>query len=98
MMKRIGALAMVIILLSFFTSGCFYSKAMKAMNAAERSLSDLKAQGGESLAPYEYCKAAQFLEDAKLEAREADWKHAREFADYSKSASDAGFAALQGKK
>ena len=98
MVKRIGALAMVIFLLSFFTSGCFYSQAMKGMKAAERSLSDLKAQGGEKLVPYEYCSAEKLLENAKGEAGESDWKHARDFAARSKGASEAGLAQIQKKK
>ena len=98
MVKRILALAMVIFLLSFFVSGCFYDKAMKAMNGAERSLSDLKAQGGEKLATYEYCLAEKLLEVAKQEAGESDWTHARDFADRSRAASDAGLAQVQKKK
>ena len=98
MAKRIGALAMVIFLLSFFISGCFYDKAMKAMNGAERSLSDLKAQGGEKLATYEYCLAEKLLENAKGEAGESDWSHARDFADRSRAASEAGLAQIQKKK
>jgi len=98
MVKRIGTLAMVIFLLSFFISGCFYSKATKEMNAAARSLSDLKAQGGEKLVPYEYCGAEKFLEISKMEANESDWKHARDFAARSKAASEAGLAQVQKKK
>ena len=101
MVKRIGALAMVIFLLSFFSislSGCFYDKAMKEMKAAERSLSDLKAQGGEKLVPYEYCSAEKLLENAKMEANESDWTHARDFAARSKAASEAGLAQIQKKK
>jgi len=98
MVKRIAALAMVIFLLSFFTSGCYYSKATKEMKAAEKSFSDLKAQGGEKLVPYEYCSAEKFLEISKMEANESDWKHARDFADRSKAASEAGLAQVQKKK
>ncbi len=98
MVKRIGALAMVIFLLSFFTSGCFYPRAMTATKAAEKSFSDLKAQGGENLVPYEYCSAEKFLEISKMEANESDWKHARDFADRSKAASEAGLAQVQKKK
>ncbi len=98
MVKRIGALAMVIFLLSFFTSGCYYFGAKKEMSAAEKMLGDLKAQGGEKLVPYEYCSAEKFLENAKLEANDNDWKHAKEFAVRSKTASGAGFAEIQKKK
>jgi hypothetical protein len=60
--------------LAFFSislSGCFYSKATREMNAAERSLSDLKAQGGEKLVPYDVWGAEEFLENAKMEVNES---------------------------
>jgi len=39
--------------------------------AAEESFSDLKAQGGEKLVPYECCSAEKFLENAKMQAMRA---------------------------
>jgi len=98
MSRRIWVLLLVLAFFSLSLSGCFYSQAMKGMKAAERSLSDLKAQGGEKLVPYEYCSAEKFLENAKGEAGESDWKHARDFAARSKGASEAGLAQIQKKK
>jgi len=98
MSRRIWVLLLVLAFFSLSLSGCFYSRAMKEMKAAERSLSDLKAQGGEKLVPYEYCSAEKLLENAKGEAGESDWKHAGDFAARSKSASEAGLAQIQKKK
>jgi hypothetical protein len=60
-------------------------------------ISELKAAGGPTLVPYEYCSAEKFLENAKLEADQSDWKHARDFASRSKSAADAGLAQVKKK-
>ncbi len=99
MSRRIWVLLLVLMLaFSLFISGCFYPKAMKAINGAERALSDLKAQGGEKLVPYEYCSAERYLENAKLEAGESDWSHARSFADRSRAASEAGLSQIQKRK
>jgi len=98
MSRRIWVFLLVLAFFSLSFSGCYYFSAKKEMNAAERSLSDLKAQGGEKLVPYEYCSAEKFLENAKGEANESDWKHARDFATQSKAASQAGLAQVQKKK
>ncbi len=98
MSRRIWVLLLVLAFFSISLSGCFYDKAMKEMKAAERSLSDLKAQGGEKLVPYEYCSAEKLLENAKGEAGESDWSHARDFAARSRAASEAGLAQIQKKK
>ncbi len=98
MSRRIWVLLLVLAFFSLSFSGCYYMKATKAMDAAGKSLSDLKAQGGEKLVPYEYCSAEKLLENAKLEAAESDWKHSAEFATQSKSASEAGLSQIQKKK
>jgi len=98
MSRRIWVYLLVLAFFSLSFSGCYYFGATKEMNAAEKMLGDLKAQGGEKLVPYEYCSAEKFLENAKLEANESDWKHARDFAVRSKAASGAGFAEIQKKK
>lgn len=98
MSKRIGVFLLVLAFFSLSFSGCYYFSATKAMKTAEKSLSDLKAQGGEKLVPYEYCSAEKFLENAKMEANESDWKRTRDFADRSRSASEAGLAEIQKKK
>ncbi len=98
MSRRIWVLLLVLAFFSLSFSGCFYPKAMTAMKAADKSLSDLKAQGGEKLVPYEYCLAERLLENAKMEASESDWSHARSFGDRSRAASEAGLAQIQKRK
>jgi len=67
------------------------------MKAAESSLSELRAAGGQALVPYEYCCAEGYLEISKLEAAESDWKAARDFATRSKSAAGAGLSEIKKK-
>jgi hypothetical protein len=67
------------------------------MKAAEKLISELKAVGGATLVPYEYTSAEKFLENAKLEANESDYKTAKEFASRSKSASETGLSAIKKK-
>ncbi len=98
MSKRILVCFLVLAFFSLSFSGCYYFGAKKEMKAAQKSLSDLKAQGGEKLGPYEYCSAEKFLENAKMEANESDWKRTRDFAARSRSASEAGLAEIQKKK
>jgi hypothetical protein len=95
--KRIWTFMCILILLTFSLSGCYYFSATKEMKAAEQLISELKAAGGPTLVPYEYCSAEKFLENAKLEADQSDWKHARDFASRSKSAADAGLAQVKKK-
>jgi hypothetical protein len=98
MSRRIWALLLVLAFFFLFFSGCYYFSATREMKAAEKSFSDLKAQGGEKLVPYEYCSAEKFLENAKMEANEADWRNVRDFAARSRAASEAGLAEIQKKK
>jgi cytochrome c biogenesis protein ResB len=95
--KRIWTFLCILILLTFSLSGCYYFSATKEMKAAEQLISELKAAGGATLVPYEYCSAEKFLENAKLEADQSDWKHARDFSSRSKSAADAGLAQVKKK-
>jgi hypothetical protein len=67
------------------------------MKAAQQLTSDLKAAGGATLAPYEYCSAESYLGNAKREADESDYKAAKEFAIRSKSAAQAGLAQVKKK-
>jgi hypothetical protein len=60
-------------------------------------ISELKAAGGPTLVPYEYCSAESFLGNAKREANDGDWKQARDFASHSKSAAELGLAAIKKK-
>jgi hypothetical protein len=98
MVKRIGTLAMVIVLLCFFTSGCYYFSATKEMKAAQQSLAQLKAAGGDKQVPYEYTLAEQYLEVSRVEFSEPGYKPAAEFARRSSAASQAGLAEIQKKK
>jgi hypothetical protein len=97
MRKRAWAFLFISIFFSFSISGCYYFSAKNEMKAAEKSVSELKAAGGQTLVPYEYCSAEKFLEISKLEAAENDWKAARDFANRSRSAAEAGLAEIKKK-
>ena len=88
----------ILVLISFSTTGCYYCAAKKEMKSAEKLLSELKREGGPQLVPYEYCKAETFLGNAKMEADQSDWKHAKDFASRSKSASETGLTEVKKKK
>jgi hypothetical protein len=98
MSKRVWVVLLVLVFFSLSFSGCYYFSATKEMKAAEKLLADLKAQGGEKLVPYEYCSAEKFLENAKLEYNESDYREAKGFASRSKSVAEAGLAEIQKKK
>ena len=98
MSKKIWKLLLMLVLVSFFATGCYYFAARNEMKTAEKLISDLKGAGGATLAPYEYCSAKSFLEMANLEADQNDWKHAEDFATRSKSAAEAGLSQIQKKK
>jgi cytochrome c biogenesis protein ResB len=95
--KSVWTFLFILVFFSFSLSGCYYFSATKEMKAAEQLISELKAAGGATQVPYEYCSAEKFLENAKLEADQSDWKHARDFASRSKSAADAGLAQVKKK-
>jgi len=95
--KRVWTFLCILIFLSLSLSGCYYFSATSEMKAAEKLISELKAAGGATLVPYEYCSAESFLGNAKREADDSDWKHARDFATRSKSAAEAGLAKIKKK-
>jgi cytochrome bd-type quinol oxidase subunit 2 len=95
MSKRFSILLIVLIFFSFSLSGCYYFVAKNEMKTAEQSFSELKAAGGATLVPYEYCSAETFLEMSKLEFNQNDYKQAKEFATQSKSASSAGLVGVK---
>jgi hypothetical protein len=104
MSKRIWAFLFVLVFFSFSLSGCYYISATKEMKAAEQLIkaaeqliSELKVAGGATQVPYEYTSAEKFLENAKLEAAEEDWKAARDFSTRSKSAAEAGLSEIKKK-
>ena len=96
--KRMWLLLLVVAFFSLSFSGCYYFSARNEIKSAEKLVADLKAQGGEKLVPYEYCSAQKFLENARLERDENDFKVARWNAIRSKSASQAGLAEIQRRK
>ena len=97
MRQRTWALLFILVFFSVSISGCYYFSAKSEMKAAEKSFSELKAAGGQTLVPYEYCSAEKYLEISKLEASENDWKATRDFATRSKSAAEAGLAEVKKK-
>ena len=97
MVKRIGTLAVVILLLSFFTSGCYYFSAKKEIGNAEKLLAELKGAGGEKKVPYEYCSANGFLEASRVEFSQNDFGPARALAQRATSAAQAGLVEVKKK-
>lgn len=91
-MKKMYPVLVILILFSFLLSGCYYFSAKKEINNAEKLIAELKAAGGEKVAPYEYCSAEAFLAGAKKEFGENDFKPAKELASRSTSAAQAGLA------
>jgi hypothetical protein len=97
-MKNMRSFIVVLALFSFLLSGCYYFSAKNEIKNAEKLLAELKAEGGANLAPYEYCSAEKFLEGSKIEFSENDFKPAKELANRSKSAAEAGLAEIKKKK
>lgn len=97
MRKGISALLLILIVVSFSLSGCYYFSANKEIKAAEQSLSELKAANGQTQAPYEYCSAESFLLAAKTEFSEGDFGPAKGLAERSKLAAQAGLAGIKKK-
>ena len=97
MRKGMWAFLCILILFSFSFSGCYYFSATSERKAAEKLISELKAAGGATLVPYEYCSAEKFLEVSNLEYKEGDYKDAKAFATRSKSAAETGLASIKKK-
>ena len=97
-MKRICAFLLVSVFVGFSLSGCYYSAASNQMKTAEGLISELKALGGEKLVPYEYGSAESFLEVARREFNDHDYKPAKELADRSRAAAEQGLAEIKKKK
>jgi len=95
--KRILGCFAVLILFSFLLSGCGFFFANKEMKAAEKSLSELKAAGGETKVPYEYCSAEKFLEAGKTEYNEGHMGPSKGFIERSKAAAQAGLNEIRKK-
>lgn len=97
MIKKTTKFLMIFILLSFFTSGCYYFAAKKEISNAEKLLSELKATGGQTKVPYEYCSSEKFLEASKLEFGQGDYGPSKGFAERAKSAAESGLAEIRKK-
>jgi hypothetical protein len=67
------------------------------MKNAANLISELKGAGGPTLVSYEYTSAEKFLEVSRMEFRQFDYKAAKEFAERSKSAAEAGLAEVRKK-
>ena len=91
-MKKMGSVLVILVIFSFLLSGCSYFAAKSEITAAEKSLAQLKAAGGDKKAPYEYCSAEKFLEASRIEFGQNDFKPAKELASRAKSAAEAGLA------
>ena len=97
MRKTIRTFLLILVLFSFLLSGCYYFSAKKEIANAEKLLSELKASGGQTKAPYEYCSAEKFLEASKIEFGQGDYGPAKGFAERSKSAAETGLADMKKK-
>ena len=98
MLRRVLMSLLILCLLLPFTSGCCtYWSAKKDMGKAEAALAELKAKGGATKAPYEYCSAESFLQMSQMELSQNDFQHAKQFAIISQSASQAGLTEAQKK-
>jgi hypothetical protein len=97
MEKRIAGCLVVFILFSFLLSGCGLFYTSKEISAAEKLLSELKAAGGETKVPYEYCSAEKFLEAGKTEYAQGHMGPAKGFIERSKSAAEAGLTEIRKK-
>jgi len=97
MVKRFIPFILILVLVSFPLSGCYYFSAKNEIKDAEKLLTELKGTGGEKQVPYEYCSAETFLEAAKLEFSHNDFKIAKGFASRSKSASQTGLTEVKKK-
>jgi len=90
-------LVLIVCFLFPFTSGCYYWSAKKEMGKADATLAELKAKGGATKTPYEYCSAESFLQISKTEFSRNYYQQAKQFAITSQSASQAGLTEAQKK-
>jgi hypothetical protein len=97
MSKKILKFLLIPVFFSLLLSGCYYFSAKKEITNAEKLFSELKAAGGETKVPYEYCSADKFLEASKIEFGQGDYGPAKGFAERSKSAAEAGLAEIKKK-
>jgi hypothetical protein len=94
MRPLLGAFALVLLLflLSFLLSGCGAVYYSATANAASSRVEEARVLGAETLAPYEYYYAKEHLEQAALEASEASYGDA---ANYAETAEEYANKAIQ---
>jgi hypothetical protein len=97
MKKRIWGCLAVFIIFSFLLSGCGLFYAKKEINNAEKLVSELKAAGGETKTPYEYCSAQTFLEAGRAEYNQGHMGPSKGFIERSKAAAQAGLNEIKKK-
>ncbi len=95
---KISKLIAIFVFFSLALSGCCYFSARDQIKSAEMLFTELKGQGGQKYAPYEYCSAEKYLEVSKIEFNENDFTAAKAFATRSKSAAEAGLAEVKKAK
>ncbi|OGP53275.1 MAG: hypothetical protein A2162_04195 [Deltaproteobacteria bacterium RBG_13_52_11b] len=98
MHRRTLGFLTIIVIFSFLVSGCSYFSAKREMSNASRMVSELKGMDGLKLVPYEYTSAEKLLEISNKEFDQADYFHAKEFAERSKSAAEAGLSEVKKMK
>jgi hypothetical protein len=96
-MKKKVWIFIIFVFFAFSLSGCYYFSAKKEIGNAENLLSELKGAGGAKQVPYEYCSAEKFLEASRIEFSQNDFGPAKQLAERSKSASQAGLAEIRKK-
>ena len=97
MSRKVWLSLIFFVLIPFFLFGCGFYETRNQIQSAEKSFADLKAAGGEKLAPYEYCSAEAYLGISKMFYDKAQYKDAGKFVSHSKSASEAGLAQIKKK-
>ena len=95
MRKRTLGFLTILVIFSFLLSGCYYFSAKKEMKNAGSLVSELKGMDGLKLVPYQYTSAEKLLEISNKEFDQADYFHAKEFAERSKSAAEAGLSEVK---
>ncbi len=92
---KIWKVLVIFVFFSLLLSGCSYFSARSQIKSAETVFTELKGQGGQKYAPYEYCFSEKSLEISKTEFNENDFKSAKAFAVRSKSAAEAGLEEIK---
>jgi hypothetical protein len=87
-----GRVLAALLIVSFTTSGCGNAIYAFQSSSAETKLQQARDLQAEKLAAYEYYMALEYLKQASVEAAEADYGDAIEFAEASEAHSDKAIA------